>query len=181
MRASATTDRSRERAGSAGTGGVANWLRSIRVSWFTVLMLMIIVLFVVIIAPGLRVYVEQRQQIADLRAQVAASEAQNAALEAQVARWSDPAYVRAQARDRLYYVMPGETSLLVLNDVPAPAVTAGQAPVSTVAEPAPVDWLSTLFASAMTSALTQSTPEQLEQTGQVEPAPAVEGQENPAP
>ena len=30
-------------------------------------------------------------------------------------RWSDPAYIRAQARDRLYYVMPGEVSYLVLD------------------------------------------------------------------
>jgi hypothetical protein len=30
-------------------------------------------------------------------------------------RWEDPVYVRAQARDRLYYVMPGEVSYLVMD------------------------------------------------------------------
>jgi hypothetical protein len=30
-------------------------------------------------------------------------------------RWDDPAYVRAQARNRLYYVMPGEISFLVMD------------------------------------------------------------------
>jgi hypothetical protein len=30
-------------------------------------------------------------------------------------RWQDPVYIRSQARDRLYYVLPGEVSYLVMN------------------------------------------------------------------
>jgi hypothetical protein len=38
------------------------------------------------------------------------------ALEAERARWNDPAYVKAQARTRLLYVMPGEKGFVVLDD-----------------------------------------------------------------
>ena len=44
-----------------------------------------------------------------------------AELRRQHARWSDPAYVEAQARERLHYVMPGETSYVVLEADDAPA------------------------------------------------------------
>ena len=30
-------------------------------------------------------------------------------------RWDDPVYVRSQARQRLYYVLPGEVSYLVMD------------------------------------------------------------------
>jgi hypothetical protein len=30
-------------------------------------------------------------------------------------RWDDEVYIRAQARDRLYFVMPGEVSFLVMD------------------------------------------------------------------
>jgi hypothetical protein len=31
-------------------------------------------------------------------------------------RWQDPIYIRAQARNRLYYVLPGEVSYLVMDN-----------------------------------------------------------------
>ena len=44
------------------------------------------------------------------------------ALQAQAqARWQDPAYVEAQARERLHYVLPGETRYVVLGPDEAPA------------------------------------------------------------
>lgn len=142
-----------------------NWLRGNRFSGFTVLMLVVIVMFVVIVAPGLRVYLEQRQQLAALQAAVAERDAQNAELGEQIARWSDPAYIKAEARDRLYYVMPGETSFLVIDDQPVvddTGSTAGQT-ISTTE----VDWLSALFASGVTAGLSTETPEQLQSNGTV--------------
>jgi cell division protein FtsB len=59
-------------------------------------------------------YVQQRQQIADLREQVAEGKQKVRALEQEKARWSDPNYVRQQARKRLHFVMPGETGYIVL-------------------------------------------------------------------
>lgn len=169
MRTPSPTERARAPRSVPLRQGVSQWLKSIRVSWFAVLMIMVIVMFVVIIAPGFRVFVEQRQQIADLEAQARQAQTQNAALEAQVARWSDPAYVRAQARDRLYYVMPGETSLLVINDVP-PADPATDVVGNPTPAPAHTDWLSSLFVSSFTAGLATSTPTELEEQGTIEPA-----------
>ncbi len=36
-------------------------------------------------------------------------------MKAERTRWEDPVYIRSQARDRLYYVMPGEVSYLVMD------------------------------------------------------------------
>ncbi|RFA11566.1 hypothetical protein B7R21_12775 [Subtercola boreus] len=137
-----------------------NWLRSIRFSGFTVLMLIVLVLFVVIVAPGARIFIEQRQQIADLQQNLAAAQAQNSSLSADVARWSDPAYIRAEARDRLYYVSPGETSFLVLNDTGADAATSAP-PVSSNIQATQSDWIAALFVSGMTAGLSTQTPDQL--------------------
>lgn len=146
--------------GAANGSGSTNWLRSIRFSGFTVLMLVVLVLFVVVVAPGARVFLDQRQQIADLQSQVQQAQATNAELNADVARWSDPAYVRALARDRLYFVMPGETSFLILNDT-ATTGGAAAAPVSTSIQPTDTNWLASLFASGMTAGLSNQTPDQL--------------------
>jgi cell division protein FtsB len=146
-------------------GGGAGWLRSIRFSGFTVLMFVVIVMFIVIIAPGLRVYVEQRQQLAALHAAVDGRGEQNDQLTTEIARWSDPAYIKAEARDRLYYVMPGETSFLVVDDVPAPVEPGSD--VSDTISTTQVDWLSSLFVSGVTAGLSTSTPEELQQNGDV--------------
>ncbi|MFB2581549.1 septum formation initiator family protein [Herbiconiux sp. P15] len=151
---------------SAAAG--AGWLRSIRFSGFTVLMFLVIVMFVVIIAPGLRVYVEQRQQLAALQAEVEARGEENDQLTSEIARWSDPAYIKAEARDRLYYVMPGETSFLVIDDQQVADESTGG--VSDTITTTKVDWLSSLFASGMTAGLSDATPEQLETDGTVAPA-----------
>ncbi|MDO9395524.1 MAG: septum formation initiator family protein, partial [Herbiconiux sp.] len=153
-------------ASARGVAAPGSWLRSIRFSGFTALMLVVIVMFVVIIAPGLSVYLEQRQQLAALHAAVDERTEQNENLTGQIARWSDPAYIKAEARDRLYYVMPGETSFLIVDDVPEPATDAGTG-VSDTISTTQVDWLSSLFASGITAGLSTQTPDQLDQSGQL--------------
>ena len=141
----------------------SNWLRSIRFSGFTVLMFVVIVMFVVIIAPGLRVYIDQRAQLNALQAAVDARDEENGELTEQIARWSDPAYIKAEARDRLYYVMPGETSFLVIDDQQQPEQATGG--VSDTISTTEVDWLSSLFASGMTAGLSDATPAELDANG----------------
>lgn len=153
---------------SAVQDAPASWWRSMRFSGFTVLMLMVLVLFVVIVSPGARIFIEQRQQIADLQRSVELKTAENQSLSAEVARWSDPTYLRAQARERLYYVMPGETSFLVINDT-ATGNSPGDAVVSPVAEPTKIEWLSALFVSGMTAGLSTQTVSQLEKSGEIRP------------
>lgn len=67
----------------------------------------------VLVFPTLHSYLAQRQDLEKLDAQVTAAQARNDDLQAELDRWSDPAYVEAQARERLSYVMPGERALRV--------------------------------------------------------------------
>jgi len=71
----------------------------------------------------LRAFFTQRADLAQLRAQTTQQEARVAALEATKQKWTDPAYVEAQARSRLHFVMPGEIGYVVLGRDEAPAPT----------------------------------------------------------
>lgn len=66
-----------------------------------------------VLAPPLRLYAEQQQEVAALREEIAQREPDVARLEGEVSLWGDDAYVAAQARERLGYVMPGETGFVV--------------------------------------------------------------------
>ena len=75
-------------------------------------MLALVALVVIALAalvPTVNTYVAQRQELAELRAQVGQQEQQVDDLREQVARWADPTYVAARARERLLFAMPGET------------------------------------------------------------------------
>jgi cell division protein FtsB len=74
-----------------------------------------------LLAPYIRPWVAQRSQLAEGRREVAALQQQVNDLTAETRRWQDPAYVRAQARERLDFVMPGETSYVVLDDTAEPS------------------------------------------------------------
>ncbi|MCQ4044385.1 septum formation initiator family protein [Streptantibioticus rubrisoli] len=64
---------------------------------------------VVALAYPMRQYVAQRSQIADQREQARQARQRVERLQEEKARWADPEYVKAQAREHLHYVMPGET------------------------------------------------------------------------
>ena len=130
------------------------WLRGIRFSGFSFVMMVILVLAVVILAPSLRTYAEQRQQISQLSATVADQQDEVDRLTSQRERWNDRTYVTTQARERLFYVLPGDISFLVINDLPVVApLEADAAPVSTNIQSTKIDWLGSLFASTMTAGL----------------------------
>jgi cell division protein FtsB len=61
-----------------------------------------------------REFFAQRAQIAELRTQTAEQQARVGRLAEQRARWDDPAFVKAQARQRLHFVMPGETGYVAV-------------------------------------------------------------------
>ena len=133
---------------------VGGWLRGIHFSGFSLVMMIILVLAVVVLAPSLRTYAEQRQQISALNAAVNDQQDKVDALTAERERWNDRTYVTTQARDRLSYVKPGDISFLVINDLPVPVVGAdAPATVSTDIQDTKIDWLGSLFASAMTAGL----------------------------
>jgi len=94
---------------------------TVRVMVLAVVLLMaFIVLF-----PTVRESLAQGAALQSLRDQVAMSQTRNANLSAQLARWKDPAYVAAQARERLAFVLPGETPFRVIDPE---SVTAQKTP-----------------------------------------------------
>ncbi len=62
-----------------------------------------------------RTLLQQRLEIAQLERENAQMLAEVESLREQVVRWSDQAYVIAQARERLHLVMPGEIAYVVLD------------------------------------------------------------------
>ncbi len=144
----------------SGPSGTGRWLRGIHFSAFSLVMMGAVVLAVVILAPTLQSFITQRQQIADQQAAVDALSKQVDHLHDQRARWNDPSYLRAQARDRLYYVMPGEISYLVIDDRP-PAARQAETPVSSRLQKTKTDWVGSLFSSFVGAGLTDATPDQL--------------------
>lgn len=133
------------------------WLRSIRLSGFAITALLLIVMFIVVLAPSLRILVVQREQIAALQAQVAASKRSLTELQGQKARWSDPKYIEALARERLDYVFPGEYSYLITDAGKAsqPTTPNGQ-PISDKLQTTQVDWVKSLLSSVFTAGLTDA-------------------------
>jgi cell division protein FtsB len=75
----------------------------------------VLAVLVVSYASSMRAYLQQRSHINDLRSQIASSEKDIKALEREKRRWADDEYVKAQARERFGWVMPGETSYQVLD------------------------------------------------------------------
>nr|WP_220479994.1 septum formation initiator family protein [Curtobacterium pusillum] len=141
------------------------WYRSIRFSGFSLLMLAIIVLFVVVLAPSLRTLIQQQEQIAEQQREVASQKADVAQKKKDVARWDDPAYIEAQARDRLLYVYPGEESYLVMGAEDSkgdstPTTDSGT-PVSSTVQTPKVDWVQAMLSSVLTSGLTEQTTQEL--------------------
>lgn len=137
-----------------------HWLRNIRVSGFAVMMLGLLVLAIVVLAPNLKIWIEQRQQIAALQEQVAQDQAEVDELNEEIARWDDPAYIVSQARDRLYFMYPGESTYLVIDDTGA-TLPVDQAPITDQIQTTSVDWVRAVLSSVFSAGLTQAPPDEL--------------------
>ena len=74
-----------------------------------------IVLGVLTLAPRVQEWFILRQQVAQAQADVSKARNDVTNMQTEVKRWEDPVYIRSQARNRLYYVMPGEVSYLVMD------------------------------------------------------------------
>ncbi len=145
-----------------GTTKAGVWLGSIRISGFSILVMSLTLLGVAILAPQLKILIEQRQVVADLQAEADQKQADLTELEQQRARWDDPAYVRAQARDRLYYVMPGEISYLVINDATVDDLKTKK--VTDQLQVTQTDWVTGLLQSFLVAGLGTPTPDQVQPT-----------------
>lgn len=74
----------------------------------------VVVLLALMLVPTVRAWFDQRRELEELRAKVTSQEQTVQALTEEKQRWSDPAYVEQQARQRLKFVKPGEVAFTVI-------------------------------------------------------------------
>jgi cell division protein FtsB len=91
-------------------------LKTLRINstWVTAILIAVAGAFVV--SPDVEAFLNQRRQITELEQSIRLAQEQVEQMEAERDRWQDPVYIRSQARDRLYYVLPGEVSYLVMDE-----------------------------------------------------------------
>lgn len=135
------------------------WASSLRFSGFTVLIVALLVIGALVVSPTLSAYVQQQRELAELRESVQLHREAVAEVDAERVKWQDPAYVRAQARGRLFYVMPGEIQLSVIDDVVVPADSAER--TSDQLTQIEQNWARTLVASTLQAGTTAADPAQL--------------------
>jgi cell division protein FtsB len=123
----------------------------IRVSAFALIMLGLVVLAACVLVPSVSTYLDQRAQIAALEESVRVGQEEVDALSAERDQWRDPAFIMTQARERLYYVRPGEVVYLIDDDLPASSLPDDPAAVSSDVERTRTDWMSQFVRSVVTS------------------------------
>jgi cell division protein FtsB len=80
-----------------------------------VLSLLIVLAGVTQLLATVHTYAVNVSDLNTLRAQEASLQAKKEDIENDIKRWNDKAYIVSQARERLGFVFPGETSVMVLN------------------------------------------------------------------
>jgi cell division protein FtsB len=142
-----------------------------RLNSYTLALLAVILVGIFTLAPSVQLWYEQRREIADYRALVEQAKAELENMEAEKLRWEDEVYIRAQARDRLYFVMPGEVSFLVMDadgiDLSDTSGTVGamlaekrrQSGFSTEVSLNKRNWIDAFLESALRSGLEQPNQE----------------------
>ncbi|MER7846922.1 septum formation initiator family protein [Kitasatospora sp. NPDC096077] len=146
----------------------------------TVLVLVLCSL-VAILAYPTRQFISQRAEISAQRAKADHSRQQVEQLRRDRARWQDPEYVKAQARARLHYAVPGETPYIAVDPSGAaakPSAPAGSATPSAEAAggqaKAAKPWYTSVWDSvdaADTVALAPATPRPLPPSPVGDPTP----------
>jgi cell division protein FtsB len=88
--------------------------RRSRLTGRAALLALVLCTLVVALAYPMRQYVSQRAEIADLQRRQEQARQRVEQLRDLKARWQDDAYAEQQIRQRLHYVMPGETGFIVI-------------------------------------------------------------------
>ena len=157
MRIRRTTESRNDEPQAAGRSG--GWTSSLRFSGFTLLIVGLLVVGAFVVSPMLSAYVQQQRELAELRASVELYREAVAEADTERLKWQDPAYVRAQARGRLFYVMPGEIQLSVIDDVVVPADSEEE--TSDQLTEIEQNWARTLVASTLQAGTTDADPSEL--------------------
>ncbi|MEU6194549.1 septum formation initiator family protein [Streptomyces sp. NPDC047061] len=89
--------------------------RRSRLTGRAALLAIVLCTMIVALAYPMRQYVSQRAEISDLERQQQQARQRVEQLRDLKARWQDDAYAEQQIRQRLHYVMPGETGFVVID------------------------------------------------------------------
>ncbi|AZP18370.1 cell division protein FtsB [Streptomyces sp. TLI_55] len=89
--------------------------RRSRLTGRAALLALVLCSLIVALAYPIRQYVSQRADIADLQREQDQARQRVEQLRDLKARWQDDAYAEQQIRQRLHYVMPGETGFVVVD------------------------------------------------------------------
>ena len=89
--------------------------RRSRLTGRAALLALVLCTLVVALAYPIRQYVSQRAEIADLEREKQQASERVEQLRDTKARWQDDAYAEQQIRQRLHFVMPGETGYIVID------------------------------------------------------------------
>ncbi|MEX3101409.1 septum formation initiator family protein [Streptomyces sp. V2] len=89
--------------------------RRSRLTGRAALLALVLCTLVVALAYPMRQYVSQRAEIADLEREQEQARQKVEQLRDLKARWQDDAYAEQQIRQRLHYVLPGETGYVVVD------------------------------------------------------------------
>ena len=139
--------------------------RMLKLNSVSVSVILVIVLGTFLISQDVQTYLDQRRQIVEMEQSIKLAEQAVADMQAERDRWQDPVYIRSQARDRLYYVLPGEVSYLVMDsegmDFSDTSGTLGSAlakkrnadEISLEAKAARENWVDSIVESVLRSAL----------------------------
>ena len=134
------------------------WLGGIQLSGFAAITLAVFVLGTIVLVPTVSSYVDIRQKVAQAQQGVEVTKDEIAQLQLERDQWHDPAFIQSEARERLFYMNPGEIVYLVQNDLPEteddePAVVGAEI------EETQSDWMGTMLRSVIGSGLAeQATP-----------------------
>lgn len=139
--------------------------RMLKLNSVSVSVILVIVLGTFLVSQDVQTYLDQRRQITEMEQSIKLADQAVADMQAERDRWQDPVYIRSQARDRLYYVLPGEVSYLVMNsegmDFSDTSGTLGAAlakkrnadEISLQATAARENWVDSIVESVLRSAL----------------------------
>lgn len=133
--ATESDDTGAERAGSPKSGGASSAAdqrtlglarRRSGLTTRAIALGVVLLLLTISYASSLRVFFDQKREIAATEAEIAQRQNHIEDLQAELERWKDPAYVRAQARERLGWVVPGEVGYRVVGPDGKPIVPGAE-------------------------------------------------------
>lgn len=145
-----------------------------------VALIVVVLLLLMSYGTSLRTWYETEQANAANRASIAESQQQIDALNEELARWDDPDFVRAQARARLGWVVPGETGYRVIGADGQPIGHQLDRPGFDAGAPVPSSWWERMWGSIQ--AADERPPEPGTPAETPEPAPPItDGTRTPTP